>query len=88
MSYASDSTIIAAAENAVIRGEMEFTVELCGTDCNWRQRRLFESAMQAAMFPPGPERDAALRNVDRFRTPGPPSFALAPVGITIEKEAS
>lgn len=46
--YTSDSTIIASAQNAVIAGEKVFTPLLCGTQCNWRQRRLYEAAFYAA----------------------------------------
>ena len=42
--YTHDNTVMAAARNAVQRGE-EFSPMLCGTSSTWQQRRLFECEM-------------------------------------------
>jgi hypothetical protein len=46
--YASDSTVIASAQNDVARGETVWTPLLCGLYCTWRQKRLHEAAFYAA----------------------------------------
>lgn len=47
--YTSDSTLIASAENSVVRGETSWTPLLCGIYCTWKQRRLHECAFYAAL---------------------------------------
>lgn len=61
--YTADSTVIAAAQNAVANGATVFIPSMCGTFSTWRQRRLFEAAMLAAQW----GTQAAADNVQRFR---------------------
>lgn len=60
--YTSDETVIASAQNDVVRGEKDWGPTLCGLGCTWRQRRLHETAFYAALGHKG-----FAETLDRFR---------------------
>jgi hypothetical protein len=47
--YTPDATVIASAQNDVVRGETVWTPLLCGLYCTWRQKRIHECAFHLAL---------------------------------------